>query len=576
MGYKIKNFSSIILNGEEYKLSGSKKAGADSVYDLKKADEKNAEYVIKIHTKEENIDRFENEIKYLKECESKLIIDIVSDGIISYYDQNDLSLSRDYRYFIMPKMSSSFKEVINSQISYKDKLKLFLDVCYAVSFIHKKGIIHRDIKPENILFDEINKMAKLCDFGIAKFPDLNITENGDRLANANYCAPEQRQKNGNVGPYSDIYSLGLILNEIFTKSLITGTEYKKIVEVCPSFGELDEIVYDMTQTDYKKREKSIDIIIYKIEEYLKRRRRRLSFYKKKNLSIKNTAKEKRIIDMFAEDSFALDYLASKEVFLNQLHLNYHRNIHCKIRHKNLKRELCLAKIEKLVASYYHYESSAPLIIDIFDKEKWGPVTKEQCDMFYEIIFPYADLKIKEYGNAIHMFAGLRDYHATELLKKIDSEIEKLTNDLDDSPICYLVKIIKDFFPDSIFHNFGSRIEPILNKSDDEPLDNDIFTYDNKEYESIEEKMKEFLINSSISFSINENYIIFDNEDYKIFKNKCNEYADSLDSSNLIAVDIEDMLNELVVRKNKKVLYLSNYAVKFLLTKIFNLGITPSF
>ena len=320
MGFKIKYFSRVKLNGEEYELSGSKKAGADSVYDLKNINDKKTEYVIKIHTKEENLERFENEINYLKSCKSDLIINIVADGIIKYHDPSDESLDAEYRYFVMPKMTCSFKEIISSDMDFKKKMKLFLNVCYAVSFIHKNDIIHRDIKPENILYDENKNMAKLCDFGIAKFPDLNITENGDRLANANYCAPEQRQKNGNVGPYSDIYSLGLILNEIFTKSLITGTEYKKIVEVCPSFGELDEIVYDMTQTDYKKREKSIDIIIYKIEEYLKRRRRRLSFYKKKNLSIKNTAKEKRIIDMFAEDSFALDYLASKEVFLNQLHL----------------------------------------------------------------------------------------------------------------------------------------------------------------------------------------------------------------------------------------------------------------
>ena len=45
-----------------------------------------------------------------------------------------------------------------------EAMKIFLQTCKGIDFIHKKSLIHRDIKPENLLLDD-KKNVKICDFG---------------------------------------------------------------------------------------------------------------------------------------------------------------------------------------------------------------------------------------------------------------------------------------------------------------------------------------------------------------------------------------------------------------------------
>lgn len=98
------------------------------------------------------------------------------------------------------------------------RLRLFADLCTAVEYVHTRGVVHRDLKPSNVLVTE-DGVVKLLDFGIAKLLDQAGGEQGatltaQMLGTPAYASPEQMlgQK---VGPASDIYSLGLILYELF-------------------------------------------------------------------------------------------------------------------------------------------------------------------------------------------------------------------------------------------------------------------------------------------------------------------------------------------------------------------------
>ncbi len=89
-------------------------------------------------------------------------------------------------------------------------LRLFLDVCDAVSYAHRNLIIHRDLKPSNILIDEAGR-PRLLDFGIARILDSrDAAQTMVRAMTPEYASPEQQSGEARTTA-TDIYSLGAVL-----------------------------------------------------------------------------------------------------------------------------------------------------------------------------------------------------------------------------------------------------------------------------------------------------------------------------------------------------------------------------
>lgn len=96
--------------------------------------------------------------------------------------------------------------------SMQTRRRIFSQLLEAVGAMHRQSIIHNDIKPENILITEADNDVKLIDFGFAD-GDAHILEKG--LGGTRQYASPELLEHRKTDARSDIYSLGILLDEVF-------------------------------------------------------------------------------------------------------------------------------------------------------------------------------------------------------------------------------------------------------------------------------------------------------------------------------------------------------------------------
>jgi len=107
-----------------------------------------------------------------------------------------------------------------SPIPQTTAARLVLKLTAALADAHQQRIVHRDLKPSNIIIDDKRREPIILDFGLAKDllnPDTLATVTGEILGTPAYMSPEQaRGARSQIGPKSDIYSLGVVLYHLLT------------------------------------------------------------------------------------------------------------------------------------------------------------------------------------------------------------------------------------------------------------------------------------------------------------------------------------------------------------------------
>jgi len=148
------------------------------------------------------------------QLEAQAVASLSHPNIVSIYDVGE---EDGLPYLVMEYVEGfNLKEIIKREgrLSPGETINIGIQVCAALAHAHEKGIIHRDIKPHNILVMPGGRV-KVADFGLARvlsLPAATVTQSGTVMGSVHYFAPEQA-RGEEVGPKSDLYSLGVVLYE---------------------------------------------------------------------------------------------------------------------------------------------------------------------------------------------------------------------------------------------------------------------------------------------------------------------------------------------------------------------------
>lgn len=152
--------------------------------------------------------------------ESQAAACLSHQNIVQIYDVGE---DDGLHYIVMELLEgTTLKQYMISKggkLSRREATNFSMQICRALEHAHSKHVVHRDIKPQNIVLTESGKI-KVADFGIARAANNStmINSGAQAVGSAHYLSPEQA-RGGYTDNRSDIYSLGVVMYEMFTGML---------------------------------------------------------------------------------------------------------------------------------------------------------------------------------------------------------------------------------------------------------------------------------------------------------------------------------------------------------------------
>lgn len=216
----------------------------------------------------DDVARFRTEVGVLAGLRHHGVVSILDAGV-------DDSSPKDPRPFLVIELveGDTLRAVLNAgPLTTRQIGEVAFEVAETLEYVHARGVIHRDVTPSNIMVVDYGTRfsrprARLTDFGIAIHATRPQEFTEETFGTAAYLSPEQVRGDA-LTPASDIYSLGLVLLECFTRTVeFPGTPVESALARLDRDPETPDVVPErwralirsMTQADPSRRPSAADV-----------------------------------------------------------------------------------------------------------------------------------------------------------------------------------------------------------------------------------------------------------------------------------------------------------------------------
>jgi len=249
--------------------------------------------------------------------ESRIIAHLNHPNIIHVIDRGITPEGKPY--FVMEHVEGTdlAREIKAGSLETSRKLDLIIQLCKALSYAHKNGVIHRDIKPDNVLIDADGN-ARVLDFGIAKLSDnggrdKQHTQTDVVMGTMEYMSPEQQTATHSVTTASDLYSLGALMYELFTGVKPLG-RFRPPSEIDPTIPQpLEEVILRCLEPNPEDRFASADEVKNYLLQVLQGAHLPSSQKQRAKAGLSKMEDKFGLLDVIKEDGYGAVYLYQDKV-----------------------------------------------------------------------------------------------------------------------------------------------------------------------------------------------------------------------------------------------------------------------
>ena len=231
-------------------------------------------------------------------------------NIIQVIDQGEAENGQPYFVMQYVKSIALTAVILRADVTLTRKLDIVIQITKALSYAHRNGVVHRDIKPANVLVD-YEGHVRVVDFGIAGYFKKTGNKAGSSsqsviMGTPAYMAPEQLDSHQEITELSDIYSLGVLMHELFVGCLPREQEGKPESLAAP----LWELICNCLNKDVSLRPQSADDLAASLLGLLQGRHLRAPRWEKEQQGDALPG-DYRLLDILKENAYGATYLVSE-------------------------------------------------------------------------------------------------------------------------------------------------------------------------------------------------------------------------------------------------------------------------